>query len=130
MKKILAGFYIFIFFVSATFYTLSFFGYSPDLSLHLYIPITIILSFNYILLKWTDEMEGIITKKESYKVPARSLFILIMLTAIVQITRDAFLEIKNDRILLSFNLFFSLLMSYSYLFGKRYGRIVLFRFFD
>lgn len=75
-------------------------------------------------------MEGIITKKERYKVPARSLFILIMLTAIVQIARDAFLEIKSDRILLSFNLFFSLLMSYSYLFGKRYGRIVLFRFFD
>jgi hypothetical protein len=130
MKKILAGFYILVFFVSATFYALSFVGYSPDLSLHLYIPIMIILSFNYIFLKWTGGMEGIITKKERYKVPARSLFILIMLTAIVQIARDAFLEIKSDRILLSFNLFFSLLMSYSYLFGKRYGRIVLFRFFD
>ncbi len=130
MKKILAGFYIFVFCMSATFYSLSFFGYTPDLSLHLYIPIMIILTFNYISLKWTDEMEGVIAKKERYKVPARSLFILIMLTAVLQIGRDAFLEIKSDRMLLSFNLFFSLLMSYSYLFGKRYGRIVLFRFFD
>lgn len=130
MKKFLAVFYAFIFFTSATFYALSYLGYRPDLSLQLFIPILIILSFNYVWLKWTAEMKGVITEKEKFKVPARSLFDLIALVTALQVGADIFLERKNDRIILSLNLFFSLLMSYSYLFGKKYGRIVLFKFID
>lgn len=130
LKHALAAFYAFIFFASITLYGLSFCGYSPDLTLQLYIPISLILSFNYVWLKWSD-VKGIIVEKQKYKIPGRIFFWVIALLVIYQVGSDAWFERKDFiRDFLSLNMFFSLLMTYSYVFGKTHGNLVLFKFFD
>ena len=92
--------------------------------------IFIVLMFNYGWLKWFD-VKGIVVEKQKYKIPARIFFWIVTILVIYQVGGDAWHESKETmRSFLALNMFFSLLMSYSYIFGKKPGNLVLFKFFD
>lgn len=130
MIKILAILYSVIFCATLIFYGLSHVGYNPDFTFQLYIPICIVLTFNYVWLKWCD-VKGVVVEKQKYKIPARVFFWVITILVIYQVGGDAWHESKETmRSFLALNMFFSLLMSYSYVFGKKHGNLVLFKFFD